>query len=75
MAALTTSNLLEFVRNPKPQTLLLGFIAVPSDRLVIPSLQQETRIDYQGFYNPQTNELVITGTPKPFVGAGLWPAI
>jgi hypothetical protein len=74
MAALTTSNLLALARDPKPQTPPAGFVAVPSDKLVIPTLQQETRIDYKGFYNAQTNELVITGTPKPVSGVGLWLA-
>ncbi|QGW84528.1 hypothetical protein [Variovorax paradoxus] len=39
----------------------IGFTAVRADRLDV----QNARINYQAFFNPATNELVIGGTPKP----------
>jgi hypothetical protein len=38
---------------------------VPADTLILPKSNQEQRIDYQGFYNPQTNQIIIMGTAKP----------
>jgi hypothetical protein len=54
--------MLGLARSPSPPP---GFVAVPPDRLVLPASQYQARINYQAFFNPTTNELVITGTPKP----------
>lgn len=66
---LTTSQLLALTRGtPTPPP---GFVAVQSDQLTPPALTgstaQASRIAYTGFYNATTNELIISGTPKPFV--------
>ena len=70
MTAVTTAKLLELIgkssATPPP-----GFHAVPADRLILPIFeatpQQAPRIDYTAFYNPSTNELIISGQAKPFV--------
>ena len=64
MTTLTTAQLLGIARTPAAPA---GFVAVPADKLVLPDSALQTRIDYKGFYNPQTNELLITGTPNPFL--------
>ncbi|RST47374.1 hypothetical protein [Variovorax sp. DXTD-1] len=61
-STLTTAQMLGLARSPSPPP---GFGAVPPDRLVLPASQYQARINYQAFFNPTTNELVITGTPKP----------
>ena len=59
---LTTAQLLGLTRSPSPPP---GFVAVPADRLVLPDSRDLGRINYQAFFKPATNELVITGTPRP----------
>ena len=60
-STLTTAQMLGLARSPSPPP---GFVAVPPDRLVLPASQYQARINYQAFFNPTTNELVITGTPR-----------
>ena len=60
-STLTTAQLLELTRSPSPPQ---GFVAVPADRLALPDGRDLGRINYQAFFNPSTNDLVITGTPR-----------
>ncbi|RYF56290.1 MAG: hypothetical protein EOO27_18785 [Comamonadaceae bacterium] len=60
-STLTTAQLLELTRSPSPPQ---GFVAVPADRLELPDGRDLGRINYQAFFNPSTNDLVITGTPR-----------
>src|SRR5262249_15072371 len=72
MTQLTTAQLLTLMR-PTDQTVPPpGFVSVPTDKLTLPRDQYESRIDYHAFYNPQTNELIITGTPKPQYSGAHW---
>ncbi|MGA0571929.1 calcium-binding protein [Variovorax sp. VNK109] len=43
----------------------LGFVPVPNESLNIPLSNQSSRIDYLAWFNPQTGELIISGTPAP----------
>jgi hypothetical protein len=60
-STLTTAQLLGLTRSPSPPP---GFVPVPSDRLALPDSRDLGRINYGAFFNPTTNELVITGTPR-----------
>ncbi|MDP9931551.1 hypothetical protein [Variovorax paradoxus] len=64
MSTLTTAQLLGLTRPGKDTAPPAGFGAVSADRLTLPLDVQSTRINYQAFFNPATNELVITGTPR-----------
>ncbi len=64
MRTLTTAQLLGLTRAGRDTAPPAGFVAVPADRLTLPRDVQNARINYQVFFNPTTNELVITGTPR-----------
>ena len=64
MGTLTTAQLLSLTRAGRDAAPPAGFVPVSSDRLSLPLDVQNVRIDYQAFFNPSTNDLVITGIPR-----------
>ncbi|MDR6886472.1 MULTISPECIES: hypothetical protein [Variovorax] len=60
-STLTTAQMLGLARSPSPPP---GFVAVSPGRLVLPASQYQARINYQAFFHPTTNELIITGSPR-----------
>ena len=65
MADITLSQLLALSRPSDKTPVPQGYVSIPADKLVLPDTKQSQRIDYQGFYNPQTNQIIILGTAKP----------
>lgn len=64
MRTLTTAQFLTLTRPDRDTPPPTGFVAVPANRLTLPRDVESVRIDYKAFFNPTTNELVITGTPR-----------